>query len=198
MREDVRRTLDDLERQRQAEPEPSGQDLDQRMLAVGPDSGQFLNTLIHASGAKRVIEVGGSMGYSTIWMAEAVEANGGLLTSLEVVPAKAEAIRRRAKQAGLERTVEVQEGDALQSLRELRAPFDLVLIDAWKDDYPAYFDLVFPKLRPGGLMLADNISRPEPVGAGILAYVGKARSQAGAQSQLVPIGSGLELTLKLT
>lgn len=79
MRPEIQRTLDDLERQRQAEPRPEagGFNVDERMLAVGPETGTFLNTLIHATGAKRVIEVGGSFGYSTIWMGEAVEANRG-------------------------------------------------------------------------------------------------------------------------
>lgn len=167
------------------------------MLAVGPDSARFLNTLIHATRARRVIEVGGSYGYSTIWMSEAVEANDGQLTSLEAVEHKAEAIRARIQQAGLTAHAEVRHGDALQALTELDGPFDLVLVDAWKDDYPAYFDLIFPKMKVGGLIVADNITFPAPVGAGIEAYVQKARGASSAQSQLVPLGSGLELTVKL-
>lgn len=194
MRDAIRQTLDELEAQRQAETYGDGP-LDTKMLAVGPDSGQFLNTLIRSTGATRVLEIGGSMGYSTIWQGEAVQANGGRMTTLEVIPAKIETLHRRIAQAGLGDVVTVRAGDALQSLRELEGPWDFVLVDAWKDDYPAYFDLVFPRLLAGGLMVADNIIRPEP-GEGILAYLEKCRTHPEAQSQVVPIGSGLELTLR--
>ncbi|MBV9121146.1 MAG: class I SAM-dependent methyltransferase [Chloroflexi bacterium] len=199
MRPEIKQTLDDLERQLEAEPRPGpGMVLEQRMLAVGRDSALFLNSLIRATGAKRVIEVGGSFGYSGIWMGEAVEANSGRLSSLEYVATKATAIRDRIAQAGLQASMEVLEGDALQTLAALDGPFDFVLVDAWKDDYPAYFDLVFPKVRTGGLIVADNITfPPHNPGEGIDLYLQRARNRPDAQSQLVPIGSGLELTLKL-
>jgi len=197
VRADVRQTLKDLERQRLREASARApRDPDQRMLAVGPDTALFLNTLARARRARLAIEVGGSMGYSTIWLGEALKATGGRLVSLEIVPAKIEILRRRIKQAGLTATIEVKPGDALELLRGLRGPFDLVLIDAWKDDYPLYFDLVFPRLAVGGLIVADNITHPPP-GPEIDAYVEKARSHPNARSQLIPIGSGLELTVKL-
>ena len=199
MRSAIRDTLDELEQQRLTQSNGEhgpAQPLDERMLAVGPETGLFLNTLARATGAQAVVEVGGSFGYSTIWLAEAVEANGGLLTSLENVPAKAERIRQRIAQAGLERTVHVIQGDALEQLPRLQTPFDLVLIDAWKDDYPAYFDLVFPRLRPGGLIVADNVPYRGAGMPGIDAYVQKARSHPNAQSQPVPLGSGIEVTLR--
>jgi predicted O-methyltransferase YrrM len=203
MREAIARTLAELEEQRQAQvesqPRTAGgpRDRDQLMLAVGPDTGKLLNTLIQATSARRVLEIGGSMGYSTIWQAEAVERNGGTLTTLEAVRSKVEILRRRVAQAGLETTVEIIEGNALEVLPRLEGPLDFVLIDAWKADYPAYFDLVFPRLAAGGLIVADNITRPAPPEAGITAYLEKARSHPHAQSQLLPVGSGLELTIKL-
>jgi predicted O-methyltransferase YrrM len=112
------------------------------------------------------------------------------------VPAKAERVRQRIAQAGLEQTVQVIQGDALEHLPRLQTPFDLVLIDAWKDDYPAYFDLVFPRLRVGGLIVADNVPYDGPGQPGIAEYVQKARSHPGAQSQPVPLGSGIEVTLR--
>jgi predicted O-methyltransferase YrrM len=203
MREAIARTLAELEEQRQAQvesqPRAGGgpRDRDQLMLAVGPDTGRLLNTLIQATSAKRVLEIGGSMGYSTIWQAEAVERNGGTLTTLEAVPSKVEILRRRVAQAGLEATVKIIGGNALEALPRLEGPLDFVLVDAWKADYPAYFDLVFPKLVAGGLIVADNITRPAPPDAGITQYLNKARSHPHAQSQLLPVGSGLELTIKL-
>jgi len=198
MRKAIAHVLDELEAQRAAQSaEPPGtRDRDTRMLAVGPDTGRFLNTLIRATGARRVLEIGGSMGYSTIWQAEAVEANGGQLITLERVASKVEILRKRIAQAELGQTVRIREGDAIQILGGLEGSFDFVLVDAWKPDYPTYFDLVFPKLRLGGLMVADNITRPQP-DAGIAGYVRKAREHAEARSQLIPLGSGLELTIRV-
>jgi predicted O-methyltransferase YrrM len=199
MRPALRQTLEQLEEQRQHEiaTRSSGSiDVDARMLAVGPDSACFLSTMVHAVRAQRALEIGGSMGYSTIWLGAALEATGGRMTTLEQVPTKIETLRRRIAQAGLEAVIEVEEGDALESLTRLEGPFDLVLVDAWKDDYPAYFDLTFPKLRTGGVMVADNVVS-SAANEGIQEYVEKARHHADAQSQLVPIGSGLELTVRL-
>ena len=198
MRKAIAHVLEELEAQRleQSGEAPGTRDRDARMLAVGPDTGQLLNTLIRATGARRVVEIGGSMGYSTIWQGEAVEANRGQLFTLERVPSKVETLRRRIAQAELDETVRIREGDALQILRDLEGPFDFVLVDAWKPDYPSYFDLVFPKLRLGGLMVADNITRPKP-DAGIAEYVRKAREHAEARSQLIELGSGLELTIRV-
>jgi predicted O-methyltransferase YrrM len=143
-----------------------------------------------------VLEVGGSLGYSTLFQGEAVEANGGRLTTLEYHAEKAEKLRSSVAQAGLERTVDVIVGDAREVIAQLPGPFDFVLIDAWKADYPSYFELVFPKLTVGGMIVADNITFPEP-DAGIHEYVRRARSHPEAQSQLITIGSGLELTVRL-
>lgn len=203
MRAEIQQTLAELEeqrqqqqRQQQARAAGEPRDRDQLMLAVGPETGRLLNTLILATGARRVLEIGGSMGYSTIWQGEAVERNGGSLITLEAVPAKVQVLGQRVRQAGLERTVQIIEGDALAALPKLEGPFDLVLIDAWKADYPAYFDLVFPRLRVGGLIIADNITRPAPPDEGITEYLRRARSHPGAQSQLLDVGSGLEVTVK--
>jgi predicted O-methyltransferase YrrM len=200
MKEAIERTLEELEAQRasQAGQTPGGpRDRDKLMLAVGPETGQLLNTLIRATGARRVLEVGGSMGYSTVWQGEAVQANGGRLTTLELVPSKVAILKQRVAQAGLGDTVEILEGDARQLIAGLAGPFDLVLIDAWKTDYPAYFDGIFPKLRVGGLIVADNILRPAPPDEGIQEYVRKARNHPQARSQLLEVGSGLELTVRL-
>jgi predicted O-methyltransferase YrrM len=207
MRLELQQVLAELEREREAQeqpppgerfhPRPGLGDLDDKMLAVGPETARLLNTFIRATRAQRVLEIGGSLGYSTLWMAEALEATGGRLLTTEYIPAKAAALRRRIAAAGVATTVELHEGDALRLLPQLDGPWDLVLVDAWKDDYPTYFELVFPRLRVGGLIVADNITYPLPPGEGIEAYLRKAHSHPDAQSQLIPIGSGLELTVRL-
>ena len=167
------------------------------MLAVGPDTARFLSTLILATRATRVLEIGGSMGYSTIWQAAAVRANGGQLVTLEQVPLKLEALRKRVEQAGLQNTVRIVAGDARETLSTLEGPFDLVLIDAWKEDYPFYLERVLPLLRVGGLIVADNMTHPQPIDGGISEYVRRVRAHPSLQTQLIPIGSGLELSVKL-
>jgi predicted O-methyltransferase YrrM len=202
MREAILRTLREQEQRRRDEiaaysgPSAPGFNRDELMLAVGPETGQFLNTLIRAKQARSVLEIGGSYGYSTLWQGEAVEANGGRLISIEALPVKADASRELVARAGLDKTVQIITGDALAVLSDLPGPFDFVLIDAWKDDYPTYLDLVFPKLAIGGLIAADNITRPRP-GPGIVEYVRRARTRPDSQSQLIAIGSGVELTVKL-
>jgi predicted O-methyltransferase YrrM len=199
MRKAIAHALAELEAQRKAQAElPRGsKDRDTLMLAVGPDTGKLLNALLRATGARRVLEIGGSMGYSTVWQGEAVEANRGKLTTLEYVPSKVAILKERIAQADLGDTVQIIEGDARQVVAGLEGPFDFVLVDAWKADYPAYFDDVFPKLRLGGVIVADNILRPEPPDAGIQEYVRKARSHPEARSQLLSVGSGLELTVRV-
>src|SRR4051794_24907082 len=113
----LNQTLSELERQRQdqlASRPASGiaSARDRLMLAVGPDTARFLSTLILATRATRVLEIGGSMGYSTIWQAAAVRTNGGQLVTLEQVPLKLEALRKRVEQAGLQDTVRIVAGDA--------------------------------------------------------------------------------------
>jgi predicted O-methyltransferase YrrM len=206
----IAETLAVLERQRQeqqaanaarrpadGQPGPEPRNRDALMLAVGPESGRFLNTLLRGIGAKLALEIGGSMGYSTLWQAEALEHTGGRLITLEAVSSKVEILRENIRRAGVENTVEVRAGDARELIRSLPGPFDFVLIDAWKEDYPTYLELVFPKLRVGGLIVADNITRPSPPDQGITSYLERVRSLPNAQSQLIPIGSGLELTVKL-
>ena len=104
-----------------------------------------------------VLEVGGSRGYSTIWLAAAARILGGRVVSLEHDPRKIEAWRQNIADAGLEEWAELVEGDALEMLAALEDGFDIVFIDAWKDDYEAYFELARTKLEPGGVVVADNV-----------------------------------------
>ena len=107
---------------------------DRMLLSVGRDAGRFLNSLAKGSGAKRMLELGSSYGYSTIWLAEAAKATGGRVISLDLADYKQAHAREMLDQAGLQGTVEFHTGDALE--------------------------LVLPKLAPGGIIVADNMLRP--------------------------------------
>ena len=107
----------------------------QRSLAVGPESGRLLFALVAPNAGCEVLEVGGSRGYSAIWLAAAARILGGRVVSLEQDPAKIEAWHRNIADAGLEEWAELLEGNARETLPAVGGSFDMVFIDAWKDDY---------------------------------------------------------------
>ena len=128
-----------------------------RARAVAPTTGRFLFALVAPNAGCEVLELGGSRGYSTIWLAAAARILGGRVVSLEHDAAKCEAWRRNVAEAGLEEWAELIEGDAFETLERLEEPFDVVFIDAEKEDYERLFALVRPKLEPGALVVADNV-----------------------------------------
>jgi predicted O-methyltransferase YrrM len=131
-------------------------------IQVAPNQGRLLQLLALAIGAERVLEVGTLAGYSTIWLARALPP-GGCLVTLEIEPRHAEIARANIARAGLDRVVEIRVGPALDTLARIEAerppPFDLVFIDADKPSNPAYFDHALKLVRPGGLIVVDNVVR---------------------------------------
>lgn len=166
------------------------------MLDVGPEVGHLLNTLVRSMGARIVVEVGGSVGYSTLWLADAVRATGGRLYSIETDPGKQREQRANLKDAGLDNVVELTSRQAVELVPALPAPLDLVLLDHWKELYVRDFDACWPILRPGGLIAADNILVPRKNAALIADYRNHIAGLPDAQSQVLDIGDGLELTTK--
>jgi caffeoyl-CoA O-methyltransferase len=124
-------------------------------MMVGRQEGRFLELLVFAAQATRVLEIGTFTGYSSIAMAAGLP-EGGSIVSLEVNPHHAATARGNIAAAGLESRISVIEGPALESLAALTGPYDLVFIDADKPGYDAYFEAVLPKLAPHGLIVADN------------------------------------------
>jgi predicted O-methyltransferase YrrM len=173
-----------------------GQRRDEFLLAVGRSTATVLHILAAEAGATRLLEVGSSYGYSTIWLAHAARITGGKLTSLEKQPSKVAYARERLERAGLASYVDFRVGDALESLAALDGPFDFVLLDLWKDLYVPCFDLIYPKLSPGGIIVADNILFPESSRPMAERYQAHVRQQRGLETVLLPIGSGIEITRK--
>jgi caffeoyl-CoA O-methyltransferase len=124
-------------------------------MMVGRQEGRFLELLVYAAEATRVLEIGTFTGYSSIAMAAGL-GDGGSIISLEVDPHHATVARGNIAAAGFESVISVIEGPALESLAELQGPFDLVFIDADKVGYDAYFEAVLPKLAPRGIIVLDN------------------------------------------
>ncbi len=124
-------------------------------MMVGRLEGRFLEMLVFATQATRVLEIGTFTGYSAIAMAQGLAA-GGSIISLEVDPHHATTARGNIAAAGFESRVSVIEGPALRSLEELQGPFDIIFIDADKVTYDAYYEAALPKLAPHGLIVVDN------------------------------------------
>jgi predicted O-methyltransferase YrrM len=198
----VERVLQEFEKRSEREQQQTeGMDtkefqshMDKFLLAVGPATGQLMNLLIKGAKAKTILEVGSSYGYSTVWLAEAVRETGGSVISLEIHPEKQKHARDSIERAGLLAFVDFQLDDARESLGKLTRAIDFVLLDLWKDLYIPCFDLFYPKLKPGALIVADNMIFPEVSREAAAAYQKHIRTKPGIQSLLVPVGFGLELS----
>ena len=177
-----------------AEERAAGLPSEQRSRQVARTTGQFLFALVAPQWDCEVLEVGGSRGYSSIWLGAGVRHLGGRVLSLENDPAKADAWRKNVADAGLAETVELIEGDAFKTLAELEDVFDISFLDAEKDDYEALFALARDKLEPGALVVADNVlSHAEALAA----YSRARQADPTLESVTVPLDRGLELSVIL-
>jgi len=131
-------------------------------ISVSPTQGKLLQMLAQMLGARAILEIGTLGGYSTIWLARGMSPGGHLIT-LEVDPSHAAVAQRNLSSAGLQEVVEVKVGNALQTLPRLaadrRGPFDLIFIDADKQNIPAYFEWALKLSRPGTVIVVDNVVR---------------------------------------
>ena len=168
--------------------------IDEMLLPVGRATGSLLNLLAREACARRILEVGSSFGYSTVWLADAARAVHGKVISLELKAAKTEYATAQLARAGLADFVEFRVGDALASLAELPGPFDLVLIDLWKNLYVPVFELLHPKLAPGALVIADNMIEPASARPHAQAYRHAVHGARDMSSVLLPVGNGIEVS----
>ena len=130
---------------------------DKGQLAVSEEDGRFLRVLVAARGAKSVLEIGAASGYSGIWLGLGARESGGRVVAIEYDPARAMEASANIRRAGLDDVVRVVQGDAFKEIPKLMGTFDFVFLDAWKPDYKKFFDMVFPRLTPGGVFTAHNV-----------------------------------------
>ena len=132
------------------------------MQNVSMEDGRLLRVLTEAVGAKNVVEIGTSNGYSALWFCLGLRTTGGKLITHEIDPHRASRARENFKRAGVERVVTVVEGDAHKEITKLKEPIDILFLDADKPGYLDYLNKLLPLVRPGGLILAHNMNYPAP------------------------------------
>jgi predicted O-methyltransferase YrrM len=161
-----------------------------RTRNVERETGEWLRLQALATGARSIFEIGSSNGVSTLWFADAARETGGSVTGTEVLPERAAAANANLAAAGLADIARVIAGDARATAAALNGPFDLVFIDAEKDDYIGHFEAVIGKVRPNGLILADNV-----ISHDLSAYQAMLRSRPDVETVTVPIGRGVEFSV---
>lgn len=182
------------ERAQPRQSPPGGQDgwHDDRMRAVGPETGRLLNILACSLERPTILELGTSFGYSGIWLGEAARATGGRLITMELHEHKSTFAREMAAQAGLADVIDFRLGDAVAMIGDLDCAVDFVFVDLWKDLYEPCLQAFYPKLKAGAIIVADNMIRPG--GPNIAAYARALHGKPGITSVLLPVGSGIEVS----
>ena len=165
-----------------------------RMLNITRETGEFLSVLVQATSARRVLEIGTSNGYSTLWLASAARATGGAVTTVEISDYKVDLARHTFSRSGLASAITLVQDDAGRVLeRAGDAAFDLVFLDAERPEYPGWWPNLKRVLRPGALVVVDNAtSHP----AQMAPFVALVKADAHFMTSLVPIGNGEFLAVK--
>ena len=207
--------------ERQSKRERSGEVIVPRsemMLAITLDTGRFFNIILKAMRAKRILEIGTSYGYSTLWFAEAVMQISKTsntrpektIITIEMDHSKVERANKNFDDAGITHMIDLKEGQACDVLSKISKNyhnknyskegdrlFDFVFFDADKENLKHYFDLVVPMVRVGGIIATDNMLYPEEYRSMMTNYTNYIKNKPNIQSMMIPIGNGEELTIKL-
>ena len=165
-----------------------------RLRAISPEVGPFLLTLALASRSRTIVEIGTSAGYSTLWLALAARQAGGRVITFEIDPAKVELARATFAAAEVEDVVELRATDGVIGLSGLAASADLVFLDSEKDDYERLLEPAIAALRPGGLLVADNLTSHE---ADLAGFRDAALADPRLGGLVVPIGRGELVAVRL-
>lgn len=200
----ISKTLEELEVQSLLEKSRKiGVSSDDRMLAITKETGELLNMILHLKNAKNLLEVGMSTGYSTIWFAEAIAENAGKIITIEQNPNKIKRAKENFQKSGVSDSVIIKQGKAIEILTDLNSEekyqnfFDFVLIDADKENVIKYFDLIFPMVSVGGIIVTDNMLYPEKYRNEMKEFSNHLKNNPNLKTITSPIGNGEEITLKL-
>jgi predicted O-methyltransferase YrrM len=182
MEKKVLEVLDDMDKNQRA-----------GSLSVPRDDGRLLRILTESINAKNVVEVGTSIGYSGLWICLGLQKTGGHLTTHEIDPKRVAQARENFKRAGLEKYVTIVEGDAHQTISNIKATIDMLFLDADKEGYIDYLNKLLPLIRPGGLIIAHNMNRRQADQS----YVSAITTNSALETIFINIGSsGIGVTMK--
>ncbi len=196
--------LKELEEQSQLEKSRKINVLQQdRMLAITKETGELINMILHMKKAKNMLEIGMSVGYSTIWCAEAIQQQSGKIITIEQNPRKIKRAQVNFQNAKVTDTILIKEGLAMEILTELKINkkyenfFDFVLIDADKENIIEYFDIVLPMVSVGGIIITDNMLYPKKYVQDMKKLSEHIMKNPRLKTITSPIGNGEEITLKI-
>ena len=178
---------------------------EERLNCISKNIGMFYNIMLKSINAKKILEIGMSVGYSGLWFADAVMSStqsGGQIITIDREKFKIDKATQNFDEAGVSSLIKIREGEAKKILHEIKEEFgenyfDFIFIDADKESYIEYFDLCLPLVRKGGIIGADNILFPERFNEMMVDYLSHVRSNPSVQSVTVPIDNGEEVTFKL-
>ena len=204
MKESIRKVLEELEEQSTLEKSRKVDVLpENRMLAITKETGEMLNMILRLKKAKNMLEVGMSVGYSTIWCAEAIVEQSGNVISIEHNPSKIKRAKDNFLKADIQDSVIIKEGNAMDILKEFSKQekykkfFDFVLIDADKENIIKYFDLILPMVSFQGIIITDNMLYPEKYRKDMKKFSNYLKSNPDLVTITSEIGNGEEITIKL-
>ena len=179
---------------------------DERMLAITKDTGIFYNTILRMQKPKRILEIGTSTGYSSLWFADAVLGLRTKILTIEQSQKKIEIATRNFKSAGVSKIIQIKQGNAKDILNQMikefrkkksRKYFDFIFIDADKEEYRFYFDASLKLLKKGGIIAADNIIYPERFQMYIKKYIDYVYTKKNIQTSIISIGNGQQISIKI-
>ena len=179
---------------------------EKRLNCISKNIGMFYNVLLKSINAKKILEIGMSVGYSGLWFADAVMSTtqtDGQIITIDREKFKIDKATQNFEEAGVRSLIEVKQGEARKILHEIKDEFgenyfDFIFIDADKESYIEYFDLCLPLVRKNGIIGADNILFPERFNEMMGDYLSHVRNNPNVQSITVPIDNGEEITIKLS
>ena len=178
---------------------------EKRLNCISKNIGMFYNIMLKSTNAKKILELGMSVGYSGLWFADAVMSNtksDGQIITIDRERFKIDNAKKNFEEAGVSSLIKIRDGEARKVLRDIKEEFgknhfDFIFIDADKESYIEYFDLCLPLVRKGGIICADNILLPERFNEMMVDYLSHVRSNPNVQSVTIPIDNGEEITIKL-
>ena len=179
---------------------------EKRLNCISKNIGMFYNIMLKSINAKKILEIGMSVGYSGLWFADAVMSNtqsDGQIITIDRERFKIDNAKKNFEEAGVSSLIKIRDGEARKVLHDIKEEFgknyfDFIFIDADKESYIEYFDLCLPLVRNGGMIGADNILLPERFNEMMVDYLSHVRSNPNVQSVTIPIDNGEEITIKLS